>query len=172
MFAFGSWPASASVWKVPEQPCLAPRPWACSSWPSWMLSVTFEQSIVPSSGSVTGILYGTVSPKSANWPSSGMSILTVGRVLPATTTTVSTPDWPDWSVTVRRTLKLPAVVYVWVGLAAVESVVPLPSKSHAYVSDVPSGSTEPALENLTVNGTGPSVLSAEAWAIGLRAPLT
>ena len=34
--------------------------------------------VVPSSGSVTVILYGTVSPKSANWPSSGISIVTVG----------------------------------------------------------------------------------------------
>ncbi len=104
MFAFASWPASDSVSNVPSQPCLAPRPWACSSWPSWMLSVTLAQSIVPSSGSVTVILYGTVSPKSANWPSSGMSIVTVGRVLPATTTSVSTPVMPAWSVTVSRTL--------------------------------------------------------------------
>ena len=37
---------------------------------------------------------------------------------------------------------------------------------------MPSGSTEPSLEKLTVSGTGPSVLSAEAWAIGLYADAT
>ncbi len=60
---------------------------------------------------------------------------------------------------------------MWVGLAAVESVVPLPSKSHAYVIDVPSGSTEPALENCTASGVGPESGVEAAWAIGRRAPL-
>ena len=104
MFAFGSCPASLSVSNVPSQPCLAPSPWACVSCPSWMLSVTSLQLIVPSSGSVTTILYGTVSPKSANCPSSGICSSTVGRVLPATTSTASEPVWPDWSVTVSLTL--------------------------------------------------------------------
>ena len=43
-----------------------------------------------------------MSPKSANWPSSGITISTVGRVLPAMTWTVSVPVAPDWSVTVSR----------------------------------------------------------------------
>ena len=77
------------------------------------------------------ISYGTMSPNAANWPSSGIVIVTVGRVLPAVIGIVSKAVWPSASVTVRVALNVPAVVYVWVGLAAVESVVPLPSKSHA-----------------------------------------
>jgi hypothetical protein len=58
-------------------------------------------------------------------------IVTVGRVLPAVIGIVSNPVCPSPSVTVSVALNVPAVVYVWVGLASVESVVPLPSKSHA-----------------------------------------
>ena len=81
-------------------------------------------------------------------------------------------SWPVASVIVRVAVRLPAVVYVYVGLMAVESVVPSPSKSHAYVSGVPSGSSEPSAENLTVSGAGPDVLSAVALTIGERAPET
>ncbi len=57
-------------------------------------------------------------------------------------------------------------MYSKVALASVESVVPSPSKSQAYVSAVPSGSFEPALENSTVSGAGPESGVAVAWAIG------
>ena len=59
---------------------------------------------------------------------------------------------------------------MWDGLAAVESVVPLLSKSHAYVSGVPSGSLEPSLENWTVSGAGPLSGVAVACATGRRSP--
>ena len=51
-----------------------------------------------------------------------------------------------------------------VGFAAVE-VVPSPNV-HEYASGCPSGSNEPALEKLTVNGTGPELGVAAATAIG------
>ena len=55
--------------------------------------------VEPSWASVTEILYGTLSPKAANWPFSGISIVTCGRVLPATTVTLSTAVRPPASVT-------------------------------------------------------------------------
>ena len=58
-------------------------------------------SVVPSSASVTVISYGTSSPNSANWPFSGIVIVTTGAVLPTTIWTLSTPVAPDWSVTRR-----------------------------------------------------------------------
>src|SRR5262245_6755486 len=68
------------------------------------------------------------------------------------------------SDTVRRTRYVPAPVYVWVGLAAVEDV-PSP-KSHEYVSVWPSGSNDPWLEKVTFSGAGPVVGVAEARATG------
>ena len=59
---------------------------------------------------------------------------------------------------------------MWVGLASVESTVPLLSKSQANVRSVPSGSFEPALENWTWSGAGPLSGVAVAFAIGLRSP--
>ena len=93
-------------------------------------------------------------------------------VLPATMLIEAKPSWSVESVTFSVAVRRPAVVYVCVGFAAVESVVPSPSKSHAKVTGVPSGSTEPAEENWTVSGAGPEVLSALAEAIGVRAPWT
>lgn len=52
-----------------------------------------------------------------------------------------------------------------------ESVSPSPSRSHANVSGLSSGSRLPSLENVTASGSGPSVLSAVARAIGGRVPL-
>ncbi len=109
MFAFAPWPESAAVRNVPEHPVCWPRPCAWSSCPSCQLSVTRLQSIGPSSGSVTVISYGTMSPNAANWPSSGTVIVTVGRVLPAVIGMVSKPVWPSASVTVSVALKVPAV---------------------------------------------------------------
>ena len=56
------------------------------------------------------------------------------------------------------------------GFAAVDVGVPSP-KFHRYVRLVPSGSLEPAEENLTVVPTGTASLSTVALAIGERAPL-
>ena len=69
-----------------------------------MLTVTSAQSmlpssVVPSSGSVTVISYGTTSPKPASCPFSGSSIVTSGRELPTVIGTLSTPVAPDSSVT-------------------------------------------------------------------------
>ena len=87
--------------------------------------------VVPSSASVTVILYGILSPNAANWPFSGISIVTCGRVLPTTTVTLLTAVRPPWSVTLSTAVYVPAVAYVWVGLASVESTVPSLSKSQA-----------------------------------------
>ena len=91
--------AVAGVGRRPERarssPVCWPRPCAWSSCPSCQLSVTRLQSIGPSSGSVTVISYGTMSPNAANWPSSGTVIVTVGRVLPAVIGIVSKPVWPS-----------------------------------------------------------------------------
>ena len=130
MFAFAPWPPSVCVCTTPSQPVCWPRPWAWSSWPSWRLSTTSLQSTW-FSGSVTVILYGMRSPNAWNWPSSGTSIVTVGRVLPAVIGITSKPLAPPASVTVSCALYVPAVVYVKVGLGSVESVSPSPSKSHA-----------------------------------------
>src|SRR5690349_5551700 len=58
------------------------------------------------------------------------------------------------------------------GLASIESTVPLPSKSHAYLIESPSSSSlEPSLENLTVSGALPLVGVAESTAVGAVEPL-
>ena len=56
-----------------------------------------------------------------------------------------------------------------VGLAWRESIRPSASKSHAYLSRVPSGSAATA-EKCTVSGLGPSVVSATAVTLGARLP--
>src|SRR6185312_16941245 len=66
------------------------------------------------------------------------------------------------SDTVSRTVYGPAMLYVCVGLANTDAV--LSPKFHEYVSGCPSGSDEPALEKLTVSGTGPDDGVAEACA--------
>ena len=50
-----------------------------------------------------------MSPKAANCPSSGIVIVTTGRVLPAVIGIVSKPLWPSASVTVNVALNVPAV---------------------------------------------------------------
>ena len=60
--------------------------------------------VAPSSASVTEILNGTLSPNAANWPFSGNSIVTSGRVLPTTTRTLLTADRPPSSVTFSTAL--------------------------------------------------------------------
>jgi hypothetical protein len=62
-------------------------------------TTTFEQSIVPSSGSVTVTWNGTVSPKPKKPPLTGASSFTAGSVLPAVTTTLAAPVNPVVSVT-------------------------------------------------------------------------
>ena len=65
MLASAPWPAVRPVENVPSQPVVWDRPWACSSWPSETVTRTLVQlmpaPVVPSSGSVTEILYGTLS---------------------------------------------------------------------------------------------------------------
>ena len=136
MFASAPWPPSVPVSNVPSQPCCWDSSWACWSWPRLTFSVTSSQSmppsvVEPSSASETVMWNGTMSPKSAILPSSGMSIVTSGRELPATIGTESVPFRPPASVTVSLALKLPAVAYVCDGFGSVESVVPSPSKSHS-----------------------------------------
>lgn len=98
--------------------------------PGQVCTITLEQSIVPSSGSVTVTVYGTRSPNSKN-PPFGTLRVTTGRVLPTVTSVVATAVVPAVPVTVSLAVNLPRLVYVYVGLAAVESVLPLPSKSQA-----------------------------------------
>ena len=72
----------------------------CSSCPRTKLTVTFAQSTVPSSGSVTVTWYGNASPKLNTAPFAGLSTVTVGAVLPTVMTTVALPKLPAGSRTV------------------------------------------------------------------------
>ena len=102
---------------------------ACSSWPSEMLSVTSAQSIGRRRSAVLGVGDGDrVRDRVAevgDLPSSGISIVTSGRVLPTVIGTLSTPVAPAvghasaWRCSCRP-------VYVCVGFGSVESVVPSP----------------------------------------------
>ena len=62
--------------------------------------MTRAQSIVPSSGSVTVIWNGTVSPKENSWPLAGVLMVTVGAVLPTLICTLAVPVAPCGSRTV------------------------------------------------------------------------
>ncbi len=64
------------------------------------VSLTLAQSTVPSSGSVTVIRNGTVSPKAKISPASGLSMVTVGAVLPTVIRTSAVPVAPCGSRTV------------------------------------------------------------------------
>lgn len=74
------------------------------------MTLTFEQSTVLSSGSVTVTVKGTESPKEKSPPSAGVVRVTAGAVLPAVTTRLAVPVSPSGSVTVRVGRKVPAVV--------------------------------------------------------------
>ncbi|RPK85183.1 hypothetical protein EES45_02890 [Streptomyces sp. ADI97-07] len=68
--------------------------WPWLSWPTMNVTLTLEQSIVPSSGSVTVTLKGTAAPGSMMAPSAGSSRRTVGAVLPTVTTTEAVAVFP------------------------------------------------------------------------------
>src|SRR5258707_12054236 len=70
----------------------------------------------------------------------------------------------DQEKTLKEAEKVPADAYVWLGFAVV-AVAPSPN-CQLYVSAVPSGSDEPALEKFTVNGTVPVNGAPLAAAIG------
>ena len=53
---------AAGIVNVPEQPVSDWSPCECSLWPSAVSTRTFEQSIAPSSGSVTVTVYLILSP--------------------------------------------------------------------------------------------------------------
>ena len=86
--------------------------------------------------------------------------------------TVSTLVAPDSSVTVSVTLYVPAVVKVCDGFAVGGRRRRRRSKSHAYVSAVPSGSLEPAEENCTSQRQRAGVRRRPTRAIGWRSPWT
>lgn len=85
---------------VPEQPCSVVIGWPWLSWPSTKLTWTLEQSIAPSSGSVTVTLNGMSSPKLNSCPSPGSSRFTLGAVLPTVTWTLAEPVRPVGSLAV------------------------------------------------------------------------
>ena len=83
------WLASAAdVCSTPEQPFTLSSPWPCASCTSTNVTSTREQSIGPSSGSVTVTENGMSCPNSKKSPSSGVSIETAGDVLPTVITVV------------------------------------------------------------------------------------
>ncbi len=84
---------------TPSQPDARDNGWPWLSWPRMYSTVTLEQSISPSSGSVTVTVNGTRSPKPKNPPLTGVSSFTVGSVLPTVITTLALPDSPPGSVT-------------------------------------------------------------------------
>ena len=85
---------------TPEQPVCDPSAWPCWSWTSTNVAVTRLQSIAPSSGSVTVIVYGMLWPQSKKSPSTGVLMVTVGLVLPAVIVTDLMSVLPPESVTV------------------------------------------------------------------------
>src|ERR1041385_747386 len=97
-----------------------------------------------------------VSPGWTVVPAPGVvvSVAAGGRLPTVTLAVVDVLNAPE-SVTVSVGAKAVTlgVTYWWVGLAAVV-LVPSP-KSQEYVSAPPSGSTEPALEKVTVKGEYP-----------------
>src|SRR5882672_1000814 len=115
-----------------------------------------------------------VSPGCTVVPALGVvvSVATGGRLPTVTLVVVDVLNAPG-SVTVRVGVKVVTlgVTYWWVGLAAVV-LVPSP-KSQAYVSAPPSGSTEPALEKVTIKGEYPALGVTLALATGdvFAAPL-
>ena len=90
----------ASVGRTPEQPVTLCSAWPCVSCPSTKVTVTREQLIVPSSGSVTVTVNGMSLPKANVPPSAGVSPSTVGAVLPAMISELAEAWSPDVSVTV------------------------------------------------------------------------
>ena len=138
-----------------------------------LAGMTREQLIAPSCGSVTVTVNGMFSPNANVPPSTGTLTVTVGAVFPAVMIVFAAPVFPLESITVSFAVYRPAVVYVNDGFGSTESTVPLPSKSHSKRIESPgSASLEPALEKLTVSGTGPFVLSAVRTASGARRPFT
>ncbi len=109
MLAFGSCSPSASVRRVPEQPVAEVCGWPWLSCPTMKLTLTLEQSMVPSSGSVTVTSNGIASPKSWIAPSRGSLRATVGAVLPTVTRTEAVPDLPVESVTFSVAVYCPLV---------------------------------------------------------------
>lgn len=85
MLAFGSCPPSTAVLIVPEHPLTVVMGWPWLSWPRTKRTSTLEQSIVPSSGSVTVTSNGISSPKLNSCPSPGSFSSTFGAVLPTVT---------------------------------------------------------------------------------------
>src|SRR4051794_14544346 len=115
-----------------------------------------------------------VSPGCTVVPATGVVVsVATGGTLPTVTLVVADVLKEPGLVTVRVGGKVatPGVLYLWVGLAAVV-LVPSP-KSHEYVSTPPSGSTEPALEKVTVRGECPARGVTVALATGgvFAAPL-
>src|SRR3954469_8496403 len=159
VLASGPWPLVRPVLNVPVQPVCWERPCECWSCPSEIVTCTslheIPAPVVPSSGSETEIVYGTVSVNAATWPLAGVWIVITGVRLPTVIGTFATAVLLSASLTVSLAVYAPLEVYVCDGFASVESIVPLPSKSHAYVSAVFSGSLEPALEKFTASGARP-----------------
>ena len=74
--------------------------WPCVSCPSTNVTCTSEQSIAPSSGSVTVTVNGMLSPKANVPPSTGVFTTTVGLVLPTVMIVLVAVCLPDESITV------------------------------------------------------------------------
>src|SRR5215470_8206869 len=108
-----------------------------------------------------------VSPGRTVVPATGVVVIVAtGGKLPTVTLVVVDVLKAPGSVTVKVGVKVVVlgVTYWWVGLAAVV-LVPSP-KSQEYMSAPPSGSTEPALEKVTVKGEYPALGVTLALATG------
>ena len=156
--------------QTPEHPVVPASAWPCVSCPSTNVTWTSEQLTVPSSGSVTVTLYGMSSPKANVPPSTG--VLTVHRRRRVARSdhgarrgglAAGVRDREDGGVAPTRRVGV-------LGFGSMECALPSP-KSHSKRIESPgSGSSEPALEKLTVSGTGPSVRSVVSTALGARGP--
>jgi hypothetical protein len=109
-------------------------------------------------------------PTSKVVPTSGRSISATGGALPAVICTVAVPISPWSSFAWNTTSYAPAVVYVCVGFAAVDSA-PSPKIQRNVIGSF-SGSAVPALLKFTVRFRCPAVGFALASATGARSPWT
>ena len=94
--------SSTEVSSTPVHPLASSSAWPCVSCPRTKVTITWLQSIGPSSGSLTVTANGMESPKAKVPPSTGVVTVTDGAVLPTVMTVLAKPVLPLVSVTVSR----------------------------------------------------------------------
>ena len=131
------------------------------------LQLSADGGSVPSCASVAEPLKLIRSPTFHVSADVGAEMTGTGGLLPTLMTWLAVPVAEPASVTRSPVVTLPGLWYVQDAVTPVASSYrPSPSRSHAYVSAVPSGSEEPPPLNCTVSGAGPLVGAAWMTAVG------